>query len=273
MADLRRVPGIHVYGGTAPLAPGIDKIPKQRNIIFNVDVDDSDMKDCPSFKAPFDPERPLPFTSFDEICSALKSEDDKTQCIFNSKDLSSANTGMVAASIVKSVQSINKMTNLVEEGIADKEWIAAIVTNTFETVVPQKEGESELERGNFDVVKALIKKFPEMAVGKILVDKMVDLAGQSGPHLSKCVVETQAKMDAASGEEQIALKKRLLNYLERYFYMVCFGAYCRQEGPELFKKTFVAWLEERKEIADMVEKGIRVWEEITFFSINMTTPA
>lgn len=93
MADLRRVPGIHVYGGTAPLAPGIDKIPKQRNIIFNVDVDDSDMKDCPSFKAPFDPERPLPFTSFDEICSALKAEDDKTQCIFNSKDLSSANTG------------------------------------------------------------------------------------------------------------------------------------------------------------------------------------
>ena len=37
-------------------------------------------------------------------------------------------------------------------------------------------------------------------------------------------------MDAASGEEQMMLKKRLLNYLERYFYLVCFGAYCRQEG-------------------------------------------
>ena len=93
MGDLRRVPGIHVYGGTAPLAPAIDKIPKQRNIIFNVDAEDSDMKDCPSFKVPFDPERPVPFTSFDEICSALKSEDDKTQCIFNSKDVSSATTG------------------------------------------------------------------------------------------------------------------------------------------------------------------------------------
>ena len=115
-------------------------------------------------------------------------------------------SGMVAASIVKSVQSINKMTNLVEEGIADKEWIAAIVTNTFETVVPQKEGESELERGNFDVVKALIKKFPEMAVGKILVDKMVDLAGQSGPHLSKCVVETQVSL--AKGNYSSVLRPR-----------------------------------------------------------------
>jgi hypothetical protein len=80
-------------------------------------------------------------------------------------------------------------------------------------------------------------------------------------------------MDAASGEEQVVLKKRLLNYLERYFYLVCFGTYCRQEGPGHFQKTFVCWLEERKEIADMVARGIRVWEEITFFSLNMSTPA
>ena len=44
----------------------------------------------------------------------------------------------------------------------------------------------------------------------------------------------QTKMDATSGEEQMVLKKRLLNYLERYFYLVCFGAYCRQEGCEKF---------------------------------------
>ena len=40
----------------------------------------------------------------------------------------------------------------------------------------------------------------------------------------------QAKMEAAGGEEQIVLKKKLLNFLERYFYLVCFGAYCRMEG-------------------------------------------
>ena len=49
----------------------------------------------------------------------------------------------------------------------------------------------------------------------------------------KCVF--QAKMDATSGEEQMVLKKRLLNYLERYFYLVCFGAYCRQEGSQKSK--------------------------------------
>merc|ERR1712107_192048 len=157
MAELRRVPGVHVYGGTAPLAAGVEKIPKQRNIIFNVDLEESDLKDLPFFKVPFDPERPLPFSSFDEICAALKPEDDKTQCIFNAKDVHAATTGMVAASIVKSVQSINKMRSLVEEGIAEKDWIAAIITNTFETGNPPKEGETDLDRGDFDVVKALVK--------------------------------------------------------------------------------------------------------------------
>ena len=100
---------------------------------------------------------------------------------------------MVAASIVKSVQSINKMRALVEEGIAEKDWIAAIISNTFETGNPPKEGETDLDRGDFDVVKALIKKYPEMALGEILTDKMVDLAGQTGPHLYKCVTEMQVQ--------------------------------------------------------------------------------
>ena len=46
----------------------------------------------------------------------------------------------------------------------------------------------------------------------------------------RCVPDFQKKMDAAAGEEQVALKKKLLNSLERYFYLVCFGAYCRAEG-------------------------------------------
>jgi hypothetical protein len=83
----------------------------------------------------------------------------------------------------------------------------------------------------------------------------------------------QVKMDTTSGDEQIEMKRKLLNYLERYFYLVCFGAYCRQQGPENFPKSFVSWLDDRKEIADMVVKGIRVWEEMTFFSLNMSLPA
>ena len=88
------------------MAAGVEKIPKQRNIIFNVDLEESDLKDLPSFKVPFDPERPLPFSSFDEICAALKPEDDKTQCIFNAKDVHAATTGRESSTNGKSEKRI-----------------------------------------------------------------------------------------------------------------------------------------------------------------------
>ena len=94
--DLRKVPGCHVYGGTAPLAAGVAKIPKERTLIFNVDAETEEaLKDAPSFKVPFDKERPLPLECFDTIVKALAEEDDKTQCVFNSKDEIPATLGML----------------------------------------------------------------------------------------------------------------------------------------------------------------------------------
>merc|ERR1712080_347069 len=78
MPQLRRVPGCHVYGGMAPLAEAVTMLPKAKNIIFNVDLDESDMKELPTFKVPFEAGRPVPFSCFDVITKALNDEDDKT---------------------------------------------------------------------------------------------------------------------------------------------------------------------------------------------------
>jgi len=277
--DLRKVPGCHVYGGAVPLAAGIAKIPKERNLIFNIDSETEEaLKDVPSFKVPFDKERPLPLECFDTIVKALVDEGDKTQCVFSSKEEIPATLGMAAACAVKSVQSINKLRALVEEGIMENDLTEAIIKKTFEEPNPDRPEDTPLTKGEFDIVKALIVKVPEIKVGKILIDKMIDLAGAApegagGTNLRRCVPDLQAKMDAASGDDQVVLKRKLLNGLERYFYLVCFGAYCRQEGPTQFKNSFASWLAERSFIADMVENGIRVWEQMTFFSLSMTLPA
>jgi len=279
MSDLKRVPGCHVYWGPSPLAPGIAKLPKEKVIIFNVDGEaEADLKDVPAVKTPFDKERPVPLGSFDVIVSALVEEGDKTQCVFASTEELPATLGMIAACCVKSAQTVNKMRALVTEGITEKDWTEALIKKTFEEPNPDKEDDTALTKGEFDIVKALLTKCPEVAVGKILVDKMVDLAGPGpegagGTHLRRCVSEFQQKMDAATGEDQLVIKKKLLNSLERYFYLVCFGAYCRSEGPANFQKTFASWLGERSFLEEMVENGIKVWEEMTFFSLNMTLPA
>ena len=90
---------------------------------------------------------------------------------------------MIAACCVKAAQTVNRMRALVEEGITEKDWTEAIVKRTFEEPNPDKEDDTPLTKGEFDIVKALLAKCPEAAVGKILVDKMVDLAGEVGIHM------------------------------------------------------------------------------------------
>ena len=69
------------------MAAGIAKIPKERTLIFNIDSETEDaLKDVPSFKVPFDSERPLPLECFDTIVKALAEEGDKTQCVFSGKE-------------------------------------------------------------------------------------------------------------------------------------------------------------------------------------------
>ena len=40
----------------------------------------------------------------------------------------------------------------------------------------------------------------------------------------------------------------IINYLERYFYIICFATYVRQNANAGFEKTFVNWLDEHKVI-------------------------
>ena len=87
MADLKRIPGCHVYWGTAPLAAGLAKLPKEKVILFNIDTEaEPELKDVQSTNTPFDKERPTPLDSFDVIVKTLIDEGEKTQCVFNSKE-------------------------------------------------------------------------------------------------------------------------------------------------------------------------------------------
>merc|ERR1711874_636582 len=109
MSDLKRVPGCHVYWGPSPLAPGIAKLPKEKVIIFNVDGEaEADLKDVPAVKTPFDKERPVTL-------------------------------GMIAACSVKAAKTVNKMRDLVAEGITEKDWTEALIKKTFEEPNPDKE--------------------------------------------------------------------------------------------------------------------------------------
>merc|ERR1712029_953556 len=47
----------------------------------------------------------------------------------------------------------------------------------------------------------------------------------------------------------------IINFIERYFYLICFCMYCIENGPGGFQKSFNAFMEEKKDLRAMATEG------------------
>merc|ERR1712223_1371592 len=172
-------------------------------------------------RVPVMEEKALPEECFDVIVKALVEENPaKTQCIFSSQLGRGRTTfGMPAACIVKAVQMSSKLNKMVETGIGSRDWADGIIKKTFEELAQSEDLKDSLLMGEFQVIKDLLEKVPAAVEGKMLAEKMI------------------------------------INFIERYFYLICFATYARQFGPEGFKKTFVEFMNENSSLRDMIQNG------------------
>merc|ERR1712013_724542 len=145
---------------------------------------------------------------------------------------------------------VNKM---VETGIGSPEWAENIIKKSFEELAQSEDLKDSYLMGEFDVIKELLEKLPAAKEGKILADKMIDNCGTPPEgtgiqNLRKCIIRTKYKYDAATEDRQIVWKKMIINFIERYFYLICFATYAKEQGPTMFPKSFVAWMDEHKDL-------------------------
>jgi len=213
-------------------------------------------------RVPVVEERPQPEDCFDVIIKALVEENPaKTQCIFSSQLGQGRTTfGMTAACIVKAVQMSSKLNKMVETGIGSRDWADGIIKKTFEELAASEDLKDHYLMGEFEVVKELLEKMPAAKDGKQLADKMIDLCGVPPEgtgiqNLRKCIIKTKYKYDAATEDRQAHWKKMIINFIERYFYLICFATYAKQFGPDGFKKSFKEWMNENSSLRDMIENG------------------
>jgi len=213
-------------------------------------------------RVPLLEEKALPENCFDIIVDVLKKENPaKTQCIFSSQlGQGRTTTGMVAACIVKATQMSDKLNKMVETGIGSEEWANNIIHKTFEELTKSEDLKDPSLMGEFDVIKELMEKVPETKNGKVLADKMIDLCGNPPEgtgiqNLRKCIIRTKYKYDAATEDRQVVWKKMIINFIERYFYLICFATYAKEQGPKGFEKKFVEWMEAHSELRGMIENG------------------
>jgi len=223
---------------------------------------ESSMPGLSIVRVPFQEERPLPEECFDLIVSQLANESPSAcQCIFASQKGQGRSTmGTVIASITKASQMIIKLDRMVAEGMAERSWADGIIKTKFEDPLPSEDLKDPFLRGEFDVIKELLEKVPETKVGKVLADKMIDICGVPPEgtglqNIRKCIIQTKYKYDASTEDKQVVWKRMIINFIERYFYLICFATYARSQASEGFKKTFVSWMDDHSELRGMVEAG------------------
>merc|ERR1712066_199341 len=213
-------------------------------------------------RVPFHEQRALPEAGFDLIVSALSAENAATtQCVFSSQLGSGRSTlGMVIASIVKAVQMMTKLDKMVEAGMAERSWADNIVKTKFMDPLPSEDNKDAFMRGEFEVIKQLLEKVPETKAGKVLADKMIDICGTPPEgagmqNLRKAIIQMKYKYDASTEDKQIVWKTMIINYIERYFYIICFATYVKEHEAGGFKKSFVQWLDDHSDLKSMIAEG------------------
>merc|ERR1712054_396712 len=199
---------------------------------------------------------------FDMMLDILKNEPASVPCIFSDQQGRGRTTlGMVVACLIKEIQITSELRKMEEIDLVSKDTVKDLIHQKFEGVLPKcQDDDDPFIKGEFDVIKELLEKVPATVQGKKKIDHIIDLCGPVPKgtglqNLRECIIETKWKYDVATEDKQVAWKALILNFMERYFYLICFATYALEHGPGGYQKAFTSWMDDHKELRTMIEEG------------------
>merc|ERR1719505_62704 len=90
-----------------------------------------------------------------------------------------------------------------------------------------------LFRGEFEVVKKLIVALPGGVAAKNVTDKVIDkngtpkTGGTGIKQLRENIAESKLSYEIMDDAAQAFLKSKIMDNIQKYFYIICFSAYLR----------------------------------------------
>merc|ERR1712242_32535 len=219
---------------------------------------------------------------FDTICQALVGSNINTPVIVNDQvGLSRATTGCVIACLFKEFQINASFEGLVETvpGVN----LSLLKMDRYK----MDQSKDALFRGEFEVVKELVAALKDGAASKNECDKVIDkngtpkTGGTGIKQLRENIAESKLSYEIMDDAAQAFLKTKIMDNIHKYYYLIAFTAYMR-EAAELARnaateeakanaltggkvsqpadqlkvsKTFVAWMEDHKQLRSIVEEG------------------
>ena len=213
-------------------------------------------------RIPITEERSAGEACFDMMTEALKNEPASTPCIFSDQlGRGRTTSGMVIACLIKELQITSELRKMEEIDLVSKATVDDLIHQKFESALPKcQDDDDPFIKGEFDVIKELLEKIPATLEGKRKIDRVIDICGTTPKgtgiqNLRECIIETKWKYDVATEDKQVAWKALILNFMERYFYLICFATYALEHGPTGYEKAFTSWMDDHKELRTMIEEG------------------
>jgi hypothetical protein len=202
---------------------------------------------------------------FDQIVALLKSTSASTPIVFNCQaGISRSTTGMIIASLIKEFQlasELNHMKGIVPDDILDALKKKKLGLPGIDVEAPEEK--NDMMAGRFEVIRELLEAYNKDDQGKIAkaqVDKLIDLAapppkGTGVSNIRECIIQDKMTFDVSADEWQTYLKEKIMNNIERYFYLIVFAMYIREVGPKDYNQTFKQWMDDHASLREMIAEG------------------
>merc|ERR1711955_90657 len=166
---------------------------------------------------------------FDIIVKTLMGTAINTPVIVNDQvGLSRATTGCVIACLFKEFQISASFEGLVETVAGVN---AALLKTDRYVMDPTKD---TLFRGEFEVVKELVKTMKDGEGAKKNADKVIDLNGTKKTggtgikQLRENIAESKLSYEIMDDAAQAFLKVKIMDNIHKYYFLICFTAYMRE---------------------------------------------
>ena len=141
------------------------------------------------------------------------------------------------------------------------ETLSDLLYEKFEkTSTVSEEDYDPLASGEFEVIKQLCATLHGATDAKRKLDIIIDKCGPPPrgvgiQNLRECIAETKWKYDVATEDKQCVFKVMIINFIERYFYLICYTTYSLEFGPTGYQKSFQDWMDEKKDLKLMAAEG------------------
>merc|ERR1711899_395902 len=167
---------------------------------------------------------------FDALCAALLGTNVNCPVIVNCQvGLSRSTTGCVSACLFREFQLAATYEGLIETvpGVN----LELLRMDKYEV----EKDKDALFRGEFEVVKELMAELEDGANAKAECDKVID---KNGPppigtgikQLRENIAESKLSYEIMDDAAQAFLKTKIMDNIQKYFYLICFTAYLREQS-------------------------------------------